>query len=56
MEFTQEDVDRIVAKRVAQARRAGRVDALHTVAAALGEDAADQVEDYVDEHGWAGGR
>ena len=56
MTFSQEDVDRIVAKRVAQARRAGRIDALQTVAAALGEEAADKVEDWVDEHGWAGAR
>lgn len=52
MTFAQEEVDRIVAKRAAQARRAGRVDALRTVAAALGDNAADTVEDYVDEHGW----
>lgn len=49
---TQDDLGKVAAKERARGRRQGRVDALLTVEAALGEAVADQVEAYIDANGW----
>ena len=50
--ITQEDLTKVAVKERARGQRRGRIDALLIVEAALGEEAADKVEDYVDAHGW----